>query len=795
MAADVKVGSIFAEIRAKLDNYDKDLKDARKMTEKEMAGLQKSIDKLSFDKAGSSMMDFAKKAAMAFAAFKIVDMVKDATMAAARYETLGVVLDRLSANTKYSTSEIKAFEDQLQKTGIAALEARQVLTMMMQSNLDLGKSADLARVAQDAAVIANLNSSETLQRMTHAIQANSVEIMRTIGMNVSFEGATRKLAQSLGTTVEKLTEAQKMQARLNATIEGGAQIAGAYEASMSTAAKQIKSFERYVSNFQVEFGKAFNPALTAIVFGASEALKSLTEAVKDPKFQADMTKFANEFSTQLVNGMKWLVDNREQVGGYFKGIATGLETIARVFNMLPMEAWGAILGFAITRSPYGAVIGAGVAGIERLVAENRTLLQYMEDQVAEQEKIVVIMEQGHQSGLDFFKIRDKANKDDLEYQKAKLMDLKDALGIQKQLAQAGPPAKERSWEVSESRYSRKYAADMKGKEVAPITKELQAQLDAFQKAYNKSVMTAYDFEVATLDAQKKEYEKFVTDKIALSKWYVSEKQKIDQKEAWDQITIFEDAKEEFEKAKAKPSRLEQYEIDQAKPNDWEAEYQKVAREHRDALAEEEKKSMEGMVQLTERTASAMQDNFSTLFFDAMTGKLKTFQDYYKAVFDSIARMASDLAAQMATEAIFGNLSKTGGGGGGGGLLGTIMGMIGGGTNSSPQGNPYGAGTGDWAAVAHRGGIIGEAMPGRRVPSWLFDGAPRLHGGLKSNEKPVIMEKGEEVIAKKDVGKQTEQPQVHMHFYPNSQGQYDRESVSEAQARLYSSISRANQRNR
>ena len=60
-----------------------------------------------------------------------------------------------------------------------------------------------------------------------------------------------------------------------------------------------------------------------------------------------------------------------------------------------------------------------------------------------------------------------------------------------------------------------------------------------------------------------------------------------------------------------------------------------------------------MIQLTRHTADAMQQNFSDLFFDALTGELRTFQDYATAIFNSIARAWADMAGQMAAQGLFG----------------------------------------------------------------------------------------------------------------------------------------------
>ena len=76
--------------------------------------------------------------------------------------------------------------------------------------------------------------------------------------------------------------------------------------------------------------------------------------------------------------------------------------------------------------------------------------------------------------------------------------------------------------------------------------------------------------------------------------------------------------------------------------------------------EENNKTSASLIKLSERTAWAMQENFSNVFFDAMTGELKTFGDYAKSILTSIQRAIADISAQMVTEGLFGKDMKGGG---------------------------------------------------------------------------------------------------------------------------------------
>jgi len=65
-------------------------------------------------------------------------------------------------------------------------------------------------------------------------------------------------------------------------------------------------------------------------------------------------------------------------------------------------------------------------------------------------------------------------------------------------------------------------------------------------------------------------------------------------------------------------------------------------------------------QLTMRTAEKMQDNFSDVFYDAITGELSSLADYANAIFQSIARAWSDMMGQMVAQQLFGQAFQGGG---------------------------------------------------------------------------------------------------------------------------------------
>ena len=141
--------------------------------------------------------------------------------------------------------------------------------------------------------------------------------------------------------------------------------------------------------------------------------------------------------------------------------------------------------------------------------------------------------------------------------------------------------------------------------------------------------------------------------------------------------------------------------------------------------EENKKSSSMMIQLSERTAWAMQENFSNVFYDQMKGKLGSFKDYFTSFLDSMQRAWSDIMGQMATQWLFGQNMK------GGGMLSEAWGFVSGLLGSAGGGSSVGGGTasswGGWARA--EGGPVSMGSPylvGERGPE-LF--VPNKNGHI------------------------------------------------------------------
>ena len=241
-------------------------------SKQEVSGLEASLGK------------FVSTAAIAAAAVvamkKAFDFAKDATLLAARVDTLGAVTQLMGRTAGLSAVEIHELEKGIQSMGITTQASRQSLAQMVRAEIDLSKATDLARLAQDAAVISGDNSSQAFEKLTLIIGTGNTLMARRMGLLVDFEGAYKTLAATLGKSADELTQVEKVQARTNEVMAQGATIAGAYSAAMETTGKKLSSFARHTEELKLAFGSQLEEGLGMFVDISADTIDVITARIK-----------------------------------------------------------------------------------------------------------------------------------------------------------------------------------------------------------------------------------------------------------------------------------------------------------------------------------------------------------------------------------------------------------------------------------------------------------------------------------------------------------------------------------
>lgn len=314
------IGTLMATVGVDTRPLKKGLKDAEQQT------------KASTTKMLSHWKSMAVGIVATYALYKTANLVKETALLAARFETLDIVMKTVGKNAGYSAEQMDQYDLALRKTGISMIESRRTLAMMTQAQLDLSKATELGRIAQDAAVIGNINSSEAFQRMIYGIQTGNLVVLRRIGINVSFEKSYKAVAKATDRTVESFTESEKAMIRQNAVIQYGTRIAGTYEAAMGTAGKKLTSFVRYVEDFKVKMGKAFGPATVTLVDAATQAMKEMQEQISRPEAQEALRELSSQLATTIVKIGKDLPEAIETMATAVNSLANAFSEIIRIWT-------------------------------------------------------------------------------------------------------------------------------------------------------------------------------------------------------------------------------------------------------------------------------------------------------------------------------------------------------------------------------------------------------------------------------------------------------------------------------
>lgn len=192
----------------------------------------------------------------------------DAATYAARTQTLAIVNTQLAKANDLNVFSTKQTVESVRSLGITTQQAFDSVNQLIVGQLNLAKATDLARLAQDAAVIAGKNSSETLAGIINGIRTQQIDVLRTYGINVQFETAFTQAQRELK---RELTATEKQQIALNEVLKQAPKIAGSYEASLDTTGKKMTSLRRFVDEAKNAIGNEFQGALGASIDGLTSA--------------------------------------------------------------------------------------------------------------------------------------------------------------------------------------------------------------------------------------------------------------------------------------------------------------------------------------------------------------------------------------------------------------------------------------------------------------------------------------------------------------------------------------------
>jgi lambda family phage tail tape measure protein len=637
------IGSLRAELSAGHAQFSSDMRKARNAVETNAKGMNTAMGKVktSFDGNVNSLISFRNKALAAGAALAGIALAaKSFGSAAMRYETLGAVMEAVGKNAGYTGAQMEEFQKRLEKTGISMIQSRNAVIKMTQANLDLEKSTELARVAQDAAVIGNVNSSEAFNRLIHGIQSAQTEVLRMIGINVNFEDSYKRIAKQTGRTTTQLSEAEKAQIRMNAVLDAGSGIAGTYEASMGTAGKQLGSLARHLENLKVMAGKAITPALAEIVDALTSSIAALNDEL-DGDGKDAIEKWGINFRLAIISIRAEIL----RLGMLLDKVG-GTMTSAQMLLYGP----GSALGFKSSQDRFKRAADRNIMYEQLYSDKDRQLLELAKKyneiealntpagRAAAKMREEVRAKQPRTEGA----VEDEKAAKEAENRLKRGQDLILSLERERDLIRAVTREEKVRWDLSKGPDND--LAEPHKQRILAIAKELDA-LDAAVKAEEerKAVLKSIDEEIAAL---QKETDTYGMSETAIRLYEMSLKDATEgQKESVEVLMrdleikkqvaqVMEDIKtpldEYAEKMRVLNDLLAMGEINQGQY----AEAAEKARKAMEAAAKDEKDILDDLKKAIEGWG---QDSADALVEFGLTGK-KTFSDFADSVIKDILRM-------------------------------------------------------------------------------------------------------------------------------------------------------------
>ena len=169
----------------------------------------------------------------------------------------------------------------IRKMGIELAASQQIAIEFAQNNLEIAKAADVARVAQDLAVIGQKNSTDTTQLLTRAIITGRTELLKSAGVQKSAGQMYEEFAAKAGKSAQSLTAVEKQTAVLNGVLKEGEKVFGTYEAAMLAPGKVMRSFKRITNDITVELGKSVVVGFGPVIKSAYDMVKAFAGAMRE----------------------------------------------------------------------------------------------------------------------------------------------------------------------------------------------------------------------------------------------------------------------------------------------------------------------------------------------------------------------------------------------------------------------------------------------------------------------------------------------------------------------------------
>ncbi|NBO55897.1 MAG: hypothetical protein EBU84_15225, partial [Actinobacteria bacterium] len=243
--------------------------------------------------------------------FTFLKFAKSSFGVAAGVNEMNVAMEAVGKATGIGGDKIKQAANKVRSMGIEMQAAQEIAMLFVKSNINLAQAHEMARVAQDLAVLSQSNSTETARTLVYAIQTGNSILLKSAGITKYASEAYAQYARQLKKSQTALTASERQQAILNMVLTEGKKVAGVYEASMQQAGKVLRSFPRIVNDIQLEFGRLFVDGIGPVILSAYKVLSQFSKMIREGGALYPVMQALTEVFNELIAPLKGVFDKME----------------------------------------------------------------------------------------------------------------------------------------------------------------------------------------------------------------------------------------------------------------------------------------------------------------------------------------------------------------------------------------------------------------------------------------------------------------------------------------------------
>jgi hypothetical protein len=295
-----------------------------------------------------SLATYAKVAAGLLAIKKAMDFAKQAADLAAQVNQATTALENMAAQVGTSADEIVRSMQYMSGQTLSQLDVLQAANRAALLGIPLDELDRLMQVARASATALGTDVSQMFDDIVTGIGRGSKMILDNLGIVFSAEEAYVKFAEAQGKTVGQLTEFERKQAFLNATLEEGERIMKLVgEAGQEmTDTEPVQIYRAALKDLFSEIGQNLLPMMNALRLEMANLLGDIETALRtkrlmkealgiEPSTIQDIEELREKLSN-LGERLKYLQQQREElvafagtVAGSLLGGPTALEELDR----------------------------------------------------------------------------------------------------------------------------------------------------------------------------------------------------------------------------------------------------------------------------------------------------------------------------------------------------------------------------------------------------------------------------------------------------------------------------------